>query len=72
VSVTLSAIAQRDVPDQRHVNVLSAYLTLISTSRDSVNATTSGLEKAVQFTSESVMIPVTVAAEHQISTVTNV
>lgn len=72
VPVTLTVIAQRDVPDQKHVIASSAYITLTLTSRDSVNATTSGLEKAAQFTLESVPIAVTVATENQTSTVINV
>ena len=72
VPVTHTVIAQRDVPDQKHVIASSAYNTLTLTSRDSVNATTSGLEKAAQFTLESVPIAVTVATENQTSTVINV
>ena len=71
-SATAFVSALRDAMDLRHVIVYSACLTLTSTSRDSANATTSGLERAVPSTSENVTQHVTAALDHQIYTATNV
>ena len=72
VSVAAYVSALRDVMVLRHVIVSSAYQTLTSTSRDSANATTSGQERAVPSTSESVTQHVMAVMDHQIFTATNV